>query len=319
MRSLIYLRALIFFFIFAASFAFASGPKIEQTQSSLNITYEGKTLLHYHTGKLAPPNGQPQHYARSAFIHPLNTLSGSTLTGIHPEDHVHHMGLWHAWVKSVFEGEERDFWNLDRQHGSVEFIEVLSAEAKEKAAQLKLKQAHYIYSPYPNKKHQVLDEILALGVTINDGFYYLDYSMTQTNISDKTLSLLPYRYGGGIAFRSRLDWGLNNSDYLTSEGKTRSDGHATRAKWVRMHGPGDNSNVSLVIFNHPQNFDSPQRVRIWDQGPMFFNYVPTQEHGLEISPNQTLKLRYRIMIADEILSPDTIESAYRDYSKQAAN
>ncbi|MFQ6928189.1 MAG: DUF6807 family protein [Parabacteroides merdae] len=36
-------------------------------------------------------------------------------------DHYHHFGLWYAWTKTTFEGNEIDFWNLHKKQGTVRF------------------------------------------------------------------------------------------------------------------------------------------------------------------------------------------------------
>jgi hypothetical protein len=286
---------------------------IKTSEKNVVISSDHTDLLTYHTGHMPPPEGQPQHYARSGFIHPLNTLNGTTLSGIHPQDHIHHMGLWHAWVKTEFMGEERDFWNVDKQQAGIEFAELKEASAKDNTAVLKVIQNHFIYEQYPKVKLNVLEELLVVTLTLQEDHYTLDYSSSQTNVSAQTLELVPYRYGGMIAFRARHDWNKDNSDYLTDQGKTRIDGHATRANWVRLHGPGNHSDVSLSFLSHPNNFDSPQLVRIWDQGPVFFNYVPTQEKALSVKPGESIHMNYRIIVADEVLSAEKLNQLFQHY------
>ena len=52
-------------------------------------------ILTYHKAEVPPPPGELDLFRRSGFIHPLHAPNGEVVTGIHPADHIHHLGLWH--------------------------------------------------------------------------------------------------------------------------------------------------------------------------------------------------------------------------------
>ena len=120
---------------------------------------------------------------------------------------------------------------------------------------------------------------------------------------------------------SPLYWNKENSDYLTSEGKKRADSHTTRARWVAMFGPAEvegkpGADATLTILCHPDNHDAPQRIRTWNDGRIFFNYVPVQETAWKLGPGESTTLRYRIVISDGKPDADALEKRWKGYASK---
>ena len=158
-----------------------------------------------------------------------------------------------------------------------------------------------------------------------DGAFEIDYVTTQKNVTESDLELPAYRYGGPIAYRAPHHWKNGNSDYLSSEGKTRIDGHTTRSKWISMFGSAeegkdDGAVASLTILGHAKNHDAPQRMRVWPpnshNGAIFFNYVPIQEHPWAIKSGETSTMRYRLVVADTKPDSPELNARWDRFSKQ---
>lgn len=290
---------------------------VSEMEKEIQVMNGDKVVMTYHKAIVLPPPEAPAVFARSGFIHPLHAPSGGVVTGIHPKDHYHHLGLWHAWVHGEHEGKPVDFWNLKDQTGRVQYVKTLEMRQKGDLAGFIVQQEELRYRDGKGGDPLVvLREDLVVMARIVDGAYEIDYDIVQTNVSADALVLPAYRYGGGIAYRAPLDWDATNSDYLTSEGKTRKDSHTTRAKWVAMHGPTDKGEATVTIFCHPKNHDAPQHVRTWDDGRVFFNYVPIQETGWEIKAGETITLRYRLIISDGKADAAGLESRWQRYADQ---
>lgn len=289
----------------------------ELESGSVNVPV--KEAFVYHTEPLPPPEGAPDRYARSAFIHPLRAPNGEVLTRIHAPDHVHHMGLWHAWTKTEFRGRPVDFWNLGKGEGTVRHKELLVDFARTEQKHLAAWLEHVAF--IGGEAVVVLNELLDVKAHGDHAaawpHYTLDYRMLQHCATDEPLELPPHRYGGFV-FRGREDWDKTNSDYLTSEGKTRADGHATRARWCIVHGLTPSGEVSLLFMSHPENRDHPERMRLWDQGPIFFNYCPVQETGWTLEPGEQYLLRYRVVVSDGRLTPHEAERLWGEWVAAAA-
>ena len=99
--------AAIGLFIGASATGFAF--EITETDAAVTVTKDDKTVLVYHKAEAPPPDGADPIFRRSGFIHPLCTPSGKAVTGIHPDDHVHHVGLWGAWVNTIHGDKKPDF------------------------------------------------------------------------------------------------------------------------------------------------------------------------------------------------------------------
>lgn len=295
----------------------AQSLRVEEKADTIEIRRGEVPVLTYHKAVVQPPAGQDPAFARSGFIHPLHTPAGGVVTGIHPADHIHHLGLWHAWVHGEHGGKEVDFWNLKGKTGAVRFRESAGVNQKDDSAAFAVKQEHVAFKDGKGGEPVVvLNEVLTVTARFADGANIIDYDIRQTNVTDQPLKLAAYRYGGGVAFRAPESWDKTNSDYLTSEGKTRKDSHSTRAKWLAATGPTEKGDATVAFLCHPSNHDAPQRLRTWDNGKIFLEYVPIQETAWEIKPKETITLRYRLVITDSKPAAAELESKWKAYAKE---
>ncbi len=98
---------------------------LKQTEKTISLMRGEKPILTYHIAEVPPPNGVDPIYNRSGFIYPMHAPSGGIVTGIHPDDHYHHIGLWHAWVNTKYDDKKGpDFWNLGRRTGRIRHAKV---------------------------------------------------------------------------------------------------------------------------------------------------------------------------------------------------
>jgi hypothetical protein len=305
-------------FLVLSGFAFADPLTLSETESEITIRNGEKTILSYQKADVQPPAGVDPVYIRSGFIHPLVTPKGGIVTGIHPDDHYHHLGLWHAWVKGTHEGKPVDFWNLKDKTGRVRFAKVASLYREPEKTGFTVEQEAVRYRDGQGGDPIVLlkEELTIIVHEVEDA-YEVDYDYTQTNVTEEPLVLPAYRYGGGLAYRAPLDWNKDNSDYLTSEGNNRTNSHETRARWVQMHGPTTVGDAAVTVFCHPKNHDAPQRLRTWDNGKVFLNYVPIQETPWEIAPGQSVTHRYRLIIADGKMDKASVEKRWKRYAAES--
>ncbi len=303
--------------LLAIASANAKGFDLKETDASLTITRGGTPVLIYHKAEDPAPEGADPAFKRSGFIHPLHSPSGAILTCIRPADHLHHMGLWHAWVHCTFKGRETDFWNLKAKTGTVRFAKTLSCTKADGEAAFTVEQEHVALDK-DGAQTVVLREQLAIRARLVDGANVIDYTMTQKNVSDATLELDAYRYGGGIAYRGPAGWNKDNSDYLTSEGKTRADSHQSRARWCAMSGPTEKGDATVAILGHPSNHDAPQRLRTWNKehdGAIFSNFVPIQETAWSIQPGQEISLRYQVVTLDGKPDPANLDARWNAFAE----
>ena len=293
----------------------AAPLSVVEDADTISVRRGEALVLAYRKTAVTLPEGVDPVFARNGYIHPLVTPAGGVVTSIYAPDHYHHLGLWHAWVKTHHRGQERDFWDIGRKLGGMRHAAVLKENQGEAAVGFVVELENYAVEG----DEVILREQLAVSVQEHDGVYLVDYDTTQTNVTGDPLELDAYRYGGPIAYRGPLNWNAQNSRYLTSEGHGRADGHTTRARWVEMAGEIETGRGGVVILCHPANRDAPQRVRIWDNGKVFFNYVPAQETAFAIGPGETVHWRYRVVVFDGELPVERIEALWRNYAEDSVD
>ncbi len=294
--------------------------RAEKNDSFLQIQTHGPSGIHkilrYHHAIVPAPEGQSKLYDRSAFIHPLWSRSGSVLTNIHPSDHYHHVGIWMPWTKTKFEGEEVDFWNLNKGQGTVRFNKFLSTSSGIIFGGFQAEHDHVVLKTDAGEKVVLKEkwEVRAYNSICGPGWLW-DFVSTQRCVADNPLLLEEYRYGG-FGFRATADWKGETAAYLTSEGKTRKDGHATRARWCDTSGVTDGKWKGVTFFSHPQNFRHPEAMRIWpgfDQ-EVFFNWAPVQTGDFEMKPGEDHVFRYRQYVHEGKVDVERTEQVWNDYA-----
>jgi hypothetical protein len=295
-------------------------PIIESVKSDsfLELRAKGRNVLRYNHAPLPPPQGESPLYTRSAFIHPLWSPTGQVLTDIHPPDHLHHMGIWMPWTKTQFEGRKIDFWNLKAGKGTVRFSKFHSITSGPVYGGFVAEQEH-IDLTAPAGEKVVLNETWDLRLYNvggpEKGCWLWDFLSTQRCATDSPLHHYKYRYGG-LGFRATRQWQQDNAECLTSEGRTREDGHGTRARWCDMHGITGPDWTGVTVMSHPENFRHPEPMRIWPKKSVhvFFNFAPSQLGDWTIQPGKDYVFRYRFYVHEGKPVVADIERLYNDFA-----
>lgn len=280
-------------------------------------------LLTYQYGEARLPAGVDQIYARGGFIHPLLSPRGDTLTRIQPADHYHHYGLWNPWTHTEYDGREVDFWNLARGQGRVVTDEVKEAESGPVYARVTAR-SHYLInrdSAVTENALPVLEERLQLTTypAGPDGAYLVDYRTEQENITELPLTVKAYRYQG-FGFRARADWNDESAQLLTSAGRDKSDGNGTRARWMKLSGPTEHGKAGILFMAHPDNYNSPEQIRIWPTGMnggkenVFVNFNPAQDRDYRLRPAGKYSLDYRLLVYEGELDTTRANQYWQDFA-----
>lgn len=292
-----------------------SKAEILLTADEAKFTVNGKQVIGLQTGKKDLPAKIEPVFRRGGYIFPVLSPSGLSVADDYPLNHKHHHGIWAAWTKTEFEGRQPDFWNMADKTGTVLFEGIKNTEAGVIFASLESGNAYYDLSVSPNKK--VLDEDWQIKVYNLKGaekpYYLFDLELRQRLSTSSVLKLPKYLYGG-IGFRGNGEWnGKDNAYFLTSEGKDRSNGHATTSKWVHISGKVSGKLTGITILSHPDNFRSPQPMRIHPSEP-FFCYAPSQAGDFEITPKKDYIARYRFIVYDGEPVKEFINRMWDDYA-----
>lgn len=295
----------------------ASAVKAALNEKVLQVETNGTKVLSYNHAVVPAPAGQSPLFDRSAFIHPLWSPTGSVMTNIHPNDHYHHVGIWMPWTRTEFGGKPVDFWNLGEGQGTVRFKKFLRMTSGPVYGGFQAEHEHIALKTDAGEKvvlHEVWDVRVYNVGGPEKGYWLWDFVSTQRCVADSPLKLLEYRYGG-FGFRGAAEWDGDNAAYLTSEGKTRKDGHATRARWCDTGGVSDGQWKGVTHFSHPQNFRHPEPMRIWPSGQVFFNWAPVQAGDFEMKPGEDHVFRYRLYVHEGKVDVKRTEQVWNDYAR----
>jgi hypothetical protein len=128
---------------------------------------------------------------------------------------------------------------------------------------------------------------------------------------------LEYRYGG-LGWRATEQWHKDNSEVLTSAGRTRKDADGSLARWCIVQGAVDNDYAGVVLMSFPTNYNHPEPLRIWpvnagDRGDVFANFSPTKNMDWLLEPGKRYVLKYRLIVFNGRFTKEKAESAWQNY------
>ncbi len=294
----------------------AQGVQLAKEGDKLAISSAGRKVLGYQAqaGQLPSPDIKPV-FRRGGYIHPVYTPSGRAITDDFPADHRHHHGIWFAWTKTEFEGRHPDFWNVGDGTGTVEFVALDETWSGAVYAGFKSRMRSVDLSA--SKPKPVLNEDWEVNVyRVGQGqtaYSMFDVVVTQMCATTSPLLLPEYRYGG-IGFRGHSEWlDKSNCVFLTSEGKDRSNGNGTRARWCHIGGRIGGEFAGIAILDHPTNFRAPQPMRLNPDQP-FFCYAPSVMGEWEIGRGQEYVSRYRFIVYDGEPDVAALNRYWDDYA-----
>ena len=292
--------------------------------TALTISSGAKKLLTYQFKTVYPPTGIDTNYKRSGFIHPLYTPHGQVLTRIQPEDHYHHYGIWNPWTHTFFEGDTVDFWNIKGHQGTVRFVKFTSQYSGPKYAEYTALHDHVVFKKDGSEKIALKEwQTVRVHDPATDGEYYaVDITSKMQCASRSPLLIVTYRYGG-LGWRATEYWDKDNSEMLTSEGKTRDNTDNTKGRWIVVYGqlPG-NDEGGIVMLSHPSNYNHPEPLRIWDKkanggrGDVFANFAPTKDKDWLLEPGKTYTLKYRLIVFNGKFDAQKAEKEWEKFVKE---
>jgi hypothetical protein len=202
----------------------------------LLVKVGAKPVLSYNHATVPSPDSKHPYYARSGYIHPLYNPSGQIVTDDFNPDHAHQHGIMLAWRKMTFDGRETNGWDQQAGLGKVEHAQLEAFGGGPVFGFIK-SQLRHVDLTAPGEPQTALDETWYVRIYAFDDAFLFDITSTQTCASAKPVSIDTIHYGG-MTIRGHADWHEHgNFDYLTDEGKTKTDGNQTRPRWVDLFGP----------------------------------------------------------------------------------
>jgi hypothetical protein len=290
---------------------------------SLTISDGDQHLLEYVYKTVYPPAGIDTAYKRSGFIHPLWSPHGQILTRIQAPDHYHHYGVWDPWTHVLYKGDTVDFWNLKDRKGTVRFARFASIVSGPVFAQYEALQEHVAFHK-DGGEEVAMNELQTVRVYCSpdsNDYYFFDLTIQLNCATPYPVRLLAYRYGG-VGWRATADWNKDNSEVLTSEGKTRKEADGSKARWCIVQGAVGGDYAGAEMISYPGNYNYPEPLRVWPdnsngRGDMYANFSPTKDIDWPLIPGHNYVLRYRWVVFNGHFTKEKAESAWQYFSTPA--
>ena len=281
---------------------------LQVTDSTVVIYHRALPVLTYRITPQPPPEGADSVYTRSGFIHPLTSPKGATITDGFPKGHMHQHGIFYALTNTIFQSRHTDFWNQQNREGYVQHGQLLDTLVTMDSVIFSVRLDHL-----STMAGKVGEEIWRIKFWTDDSLHILEIQSTWTNVTADTVYVQEYLYGG-FAFRGAASWNIEDTIHfedsmriMTNEGLTRQQANHTHPQWMCAYGPVEGRQAGVLIFGAPDNFRSPQAVRVHPQMP-YFVFAPMVDGAFTINPGASFKNKYRLIVFDDI--PD--EHAWYD-------
>lgn len=259
----------------------------------------GAELLTYN--RVIPAEDSALTTESGSYFHPFNTPSGMRVTGLNPEDHLYHRGIFFGWID--MQGEQSaDFWGwgrfAPRENRTIVNRAVSNVQADDEGARFVSE------NDWMAEDTLVLTERLEAHVRQIEGgsdapANVLDLTYTLTPASDITLS---QRAFGGFVFRTRIDgeirrFGPEGPVSLPAPNALEPASNWPPQPWYAytIDLPEEDSLFGGAVIDHPDNPAST-----WHNVFSIGLLQPTivAEGDVELSAEEPFTLRYRAVTFD---------------------
>lgn len=285
-------------------------------------------------------------------LHPINTLSGITITREFPlamksgerADHPHQLGMFftHESVNGY------DFWNLSTaispaersKYGKIEHNRVMHAQGWEDDAYLTT-VAHW--KTYQGKL--LLEETARFHFHVVEDKLIIDRTtqlkaIEEVTFYDKKDALIGLRVARelelanewkdnfvmpdqSILKEARIDNDGVTGKYFNSQGQEGEGVWGKRAKWLCLQGKKENKVISIALIDHPKNIGFPTYWHARGYGLMAANPLGEKifterksELNLKLAKNETVQFMYRAVIGEMKLLKPELDALTDDYARQ---
>ncbi len=300
----------------------------------ISVVINGKPFTDFYFGESVP----------KPFLHPLRSADGRIVTRQFPmvqiegetHDHPHHRGLFIGYgnINGInFWENEKSYTSTNRgtitlQHeprfvpgkrsGLIEAV----FEWKNPASQIMLVEDRTM--TFYADSQETLAEDHSKIVHGEADLRTIDFDITFT--ARKDLHFEDTKEG---FFAIRIADSMKEEQggqMISSTGmRTEKQVWGTKAEWVDYTGPVDGRPVGIAIFDNPTNRNHPPRwhsrayglFAINPFGQKEFDKTAPGEGGLTLKSGDRLRLRYRVLIHDNPMTPDQLNRAYQQYAKSA--
>lgn len=249
---------------------------------------EGEQLVLAYNYGMQHPEGVPEEFRRSTYIHPMLDLEGRIVTQDFPEGHLHHRGLSWMWPRVIVGEKEFDLWALQ---GIEQVFDGWSGRhIGPTCATIGIKNHWEIMEDGRN----VVDEWVWVRA-FRTGTIGRAIDVRITLEARELLELAGRKTKGYGGFSLRFDE-REATTITSSEGPEREDSDNKRLLWADISGKFGESDAysGAAIFPHCSHPDAPVQWTLRHYG--FLGVAWPGNNRTILQPGEPVTLRYRIWI-----------------------
>jgi hypothetical protein len=278
--------------------------RVENADETAMPVYAGEVeiLRYVYRPKTLPFEG-PKPY-----LHPIRTMAGDVVTAYRPHDHRWHKGI--QMTASDVSGQ--NFWggvSYVRGQGYVDLPNVGTMRHEEfttlETFDERVHLAERLTWHTQAGEHWV-DERRELTVRDVDGeSWALEFGTELTNVRGEPLVFgSPTTQGRPLAGYSGLFWrgprAFTDGEIIAGDGPGGPEMMGRRAPWLAYSGQHDEVDraSTLLFLDHPDNKQAPTRWFVRNTPFPAVNPSIAFAEEVELASGDTLRLRYRIVVAD---------------------
>jgi hypothetical protein len=263
-----------------------------------------------------PTQGKP-------FFHPVSARGGGVLTQAHPEDHPWHYGLWFSW--KYLNGV--NYWEQDRQTGKAEGATRWSTPIVQTNNEGSATIGFDLKYVHPSGRVELTEQRqLVISAPDADGGYTVDWTATfRTGTNSVKFDRTPMpgepngQVNGGYAGLSlRMAAAPVEIALVTEHGpvtefasnRARPEARALACNQSRE----GNGLGGVAILSHPANLkDRSPWYAVVSDSMRFYCSAILAPAPLTLGPEETLKLRYRIIVRRAAWTRDDLGEVLREW------
>jgi hypothetical protein len=266
---------------------------VQRSQTHLNVrTPDGKEILQY---QLQRPSDSKLAVDSACYFHPVATPKGVVVTEVAPSDHLHHRGIFLAWVE--MHGQyDADFWGWG-EHAPKKDRRIVNRQVSEPVSNT-TGAGFSVVNEWLAETNVVLTEQLRASARTEGPANVIDlvYSLTPKH----NLTLAQWAFSG-FCVRVRKDGkieaqGPNGPVTLPNPKHTEPASDWPAAPWYGYTiALSDGNTVGAAVIDHPQNPPS-----LWHnhRDIRMLNPCIVAPAAVTLKAGVPLLLRYRVVVHD---------------------
>jgi hypothetical protein len=317
--------------------------EVNEEEKKVDVMIDGELFTSYiYPGNIKKP-----------VLWPVMSPAGNMLTRSFPminkegdrSDHPHHVGVWlnYGDVNGL------DFWNNSEAiapekrdgYGTIYHRSVEKAESGNGTAILGTSSVWKSPDNTIMLEEHASFEFIAIGsMRIIDRLTTLKAVIEEVNFTDNKEGMFAIRVArelelpsenptdlvdshGVVTRVEKMDNTFVKGDYRSAEGVEGKEVWGTRCRWMKLSSEIKGEQIAIVIIDHPSNVGYPTYWHARDYGLFAANTLGQKifsegknEMNFSLKKDESVKFKYRLVVATENLTDDQINQLADEYAKK---